>query len=218
MFRDREDAGRRLAGELQAYVGLRPLVLAIPRGGVPVGFRLAEGLGADFDILITRKIPIPWEPEAGFGAVGPDGEFVLSDSLIDGLGLSTKEIQTLAQTTFDEVRRREAILRRNRPRPSVRDRHVILVDDGLATGYTMSAALEWVRRGAPKELVVAVPCSSSSAIEVVSGLADTVVAMEVSHEPFFAVASFYERWTDLTDEEILPYLKDLPKRGHYQGR
>ncbi len=215
MFEDREDAGRQLAEALEAYRDAGALVLAIPRGGVPVGYRLSEGLRADFDVLVSRKVPIPWEPEAGFGAVGPDGELALNNRMVAQLGLSRQEVKALTMEVLREVRRREKALRPGLPRPVVRDRTLILVDDGLATGFTMLAALKWARKSHPHELVVAVPCSSASALDTIESWADTIVSLEVSHRPFFAVASFYENWWDLTDEEVLRYLKEDPPKGYY---
>ncbi len=216
MFRDREEAGRQLGRALAPYRDSQPLVLAIPRGGVPVGYSAAKALDADFDIAITRKIPIPWEPEAGFGAVGPDGEPVLNDYLVAQLGFSKREIESLAREVQKEVLRRERALRLGRPPQVIKDRVTILVDDGLASGFTMIAALKWTRKAHPRELAVAVPCSSDIALEAVRPWADTVVALEVSRDSFFAVASFYERWWDLTDEEVLGYMKAAHRRAHYR--
>ncbi|MFQ5838174.1 MAG: phosphoribosyltransferase [Thermoplasmata archaeon] len=218
MFRDREDAGRRLAVALEEYRHPRTLILAIPRGGIPVGYRVAEHMEAELDVVIARKVPIPWDPEAGLGSVGPDGDLALNETLVSALGLSEEEIRTLAQVVLEEVRRREAVLRGDRPRPEIEARRIILVDDGLATGYTMVAAVRWVRKARPKELVVAVPCSSASALKVVKPLADAVVVLKVSHAPLFAVASFYAEWRDLRDEDVLPYIRRTHEKGYYLRR
>jgi putative phosphoribosyl transferase len=218
VFKDREDAGERLGEALEEYRRFRPLVLAIPRGGIPVGSRVADYLGADFDVVVARKVPIPWEPEAGLGAVGPDGELALNEDIVRHLRLSEDELTALSERVLQDVRRREEVLRGGRPHPAIRDRSIILVDDGLATGYTMVAAARWVRKGGPERVIIAVPCSSGAALESVRPLADTVVALEVSHAPFFAVADFYERWRDLRDEDVLPYLPWSDEKGYYRRR
>jgi putative phosphoribosyl transferase len=212
VFRDREEAGDRLATALRAYSRPKPLILAIPRGGIPVGYRVAVRLEAEFDLVVARKVPIPWEPEAGLGAVGPDGDLALNEDLVAHLGLASEDVSALSREALREVRRRETLLRGNRRPPVVRGRTVILVDDGLATGYTMIAAAKWVRGAGPNRLVIAVPCSSEAALETVTPLADAVAVLEVGRGPFFAVASFYRTWRDLTDDDVLPYLRRAWKR------
>ena len=210
MFRDRGDAGRRLAERLREYEGKDAVVLAIPRGGVPVGYEIAVRLGADFDIIIPRKIPIPWNPEAGMGAITADGTMVLNEGMIKSLRMSREEIEHEAEEVRREVVRRVNIYRRpGEQPPSVTGRPVILVDDGLASGYTMLAAIESVKKEQPSAIVVAVPVASSGAVRLLSQKADKLVALVVSERLPFAVADYYMQWRDLTDDEVMGYLNPV---------
>jgi putative phosphoribosyl transferase len=210
LFRDRRDAGRRLAEHLIEYQGKDAIVLAIPRGGVPVGYEIALRLGADFDVIIPRKIPIPWNPEAGMGAITDDGTMVLNESMIKSLRLSREEIERHAEEVRQEILRRISIYRPPEVKPpSVTNRPVILVDDGLASGYTMLAAIESVKKEQPSAIVVAVPVASSGAVRLISQKADKLVALIVSERLPFAVADYYLEWRDLTDEEVVGYLNSL---------
>ena len=213
LFRDRTDAGRRLAERLLKYESRGTVVFAIPRGGVPVGFEVARRLKAQFDIVIPRKIPIPWSPEAGFGAITADGTMVLNEHMVRSLGLEEEEIEQAAEEVRWEIVRRTKEYRGDRPPPDVEGRPVILVDDGLASGYTMLAAIESLRKHSPSSIVVAVPVASSGAARIVSPKADKLVALVVSHRLPFAVASFYMKWRDLTDEDVLVYLKQAEDAG-----
>ncbi len=208
MFRDREDAGRRLADRLLDYKGRGAIVLAIPRGGVPVGFELAESIDALLDVIVLRKIPIPWNPEAGFGAVTADGTLVLNDSMVRGLGMSDEQIQAAAEEVREEIIRRTQMYRKgSMESPDVAGRPVILVDDGLASGYTMLAAIRSIEKHKPSEVVVAVPVASSGAARLVRPRVDRFVALIVGERIPFAVVQFYRHWSDLTDEDVLRYLE-----------
>lgn len=210
MFRDREDAGSRLAERLTEYEGKDAVVLAIPRGGVPVGYEIARRIGADFDVIIPRKIPIPWNPEAGMGAITADGTMVLNESMVKSLRLRTEEIQRWAEEVRQEVLRRESIYRPSGvERPSVKGRPVILVDDGLASGYTMLAAVGSVEKDEPSAVVIAVPVASSGAVRLIGQKVDRLVALVVSERLPFAVADYYMQWRDLTDQEVLNYLNEM---------
>ena len=163
LFRDRADAGRRLADRLVSLELNDPSVLAVPAGGVPVGAQIAQRLSAPLDLIIVRKIRIPWNPEAGFGAVTSGGDALLNPRLTPVLGLNDTDIQRLADVARTEVAQRERIFRGERAHPALSGRTVILVDDGLASGYTMLAAVRSVRRRGPSTIVVAVPAASGSA-------------------------------------------------------
>jgi len=207
LFRDRDDAGRKL-GEKLAQVRLEDvLVLAIPCGGVPVAVQIANRLGAQLDLIVVRKLQIPWNPEAGFGALAPDGTVLLNPELTPHLHLTDAEIWEVEKRTMVEIERRTQRFRGTQPAPRLADRAVVLVDDGLASGYTMLAAAQSVRKAGPRHLVVAVPVASAGAARLVKPACDRFIALHVSAALPFAVASFYERWRDLTDDEVLRYLQ-----------
>lgn len=203
MFESREDAGRKLGKELKKRKIKADMILAIPRGGVPVGYEVAKALDARLDIIIPRKLPIPSDPEAGFGAV-IDDTVVLNESLLGYLNLPKKQVDAVIEEVRKEIKRRTEIYRGKRPLPNLRGKKVIIVDDGLASGYTMLAAAKHLEKKG-SEIIIAVPVASSAAF----GLLDSkkVVALHVSKEPLFAVADFYEEWRDLSDDEVIRYLK-----------
>jgi|MudIll2142460700_1097286.scaffolds.fasta_scaffold24664_2 putative phosphoribosyl transferase len=220
MFADRDDAGRRLGAALGARPWARgashPLVLAIPRGGVPVAYHAARALGAELDLVVPRKIQIPWEPEAGFGAVTSDGTVTLNEPLVARLGLAPGEVESLAAGTVAEVRRREAAFRGGAPPPDVRGRAVVVVDDGIASGFTMIAALRSLRARGAGTLAVGAPCAPADSVDRVGPHADDVVVLEVDRGWSFAVASHYERWWDLDDEEVHGYLRRAREEGLFR--
>ncbi len=211
MFRDRKEAGERLAEKLEQYAG-RSIVLAIPRGGMPVAYEVARKLLVPFSVIVVRKIPIPWEPEAGFGAVTDDGTVVLNDRLTSTLRLSPQQINAAVAGAKREIDRRRLLYLGKRQIPSLKNKTAILIDDGLASGFTMIAAVNSVRKQNAEKVVVASPVASRSAFDRVNKVADEVVCLLISDASTFAVASFYENWYDLTDEEVLEILQ---KRGNY---
>lgn len=206
LFRDREDAGQRLAAKLQYLEAPDVLVLAIPCGGVPVAAQIAERLHATLDVMVVRKLQIPWNPEAGFGALAPDGTLRLNPELTPYLHLSDAEIDQVKRRTMSEIERRLRRFRGLQEAPRLANRVVVLVDDGLASGYTMLVAAESVRKGGPRQLVVAVPVASTGAARLLKPACDTFIALHISATLPFAVASFYEHWHDLSDDEVLRYL------------
>ncbi len=205
LYKDREEAGRKLLG---IYDGPRHevSVLGIARGGVPVGYPLAKGLSAPLDVVTVRKLPIPWSPEAGFGAIAPDGSLVLNPELVPRLGLSQEEIDEIAKSVLTEVRRRERAYREEGGTTRIKGRNVVLVDDGLASGFTMIAAIKMTRAAEATSVTVAVPVSPVDSAKRVEPLADGFICDHISRRYPFAVASFYEDFHDLTDEEVLGYL------------
>ena len=209
IFKDRREAGRKLAEKLEAFKGQSPLVLAIPRGGVPVGCEISRALHAPFDLIVPRKLPIPYNTEAGFGAVTPDGTVVLNERLVGLLGLPKPEIDSIIMAVLDEVQRRVKAYRSGPPMDP-RGRTVIITDDGLASGYTMLAAVRDVRKKAPARVVVAVPCSPRSSVELLKDEADEVISLQVQAYGSFAVASYYESFPDLSDGEVLALLGTCP--------
>jgi len=203
-FATREEAGRRLAREVaQRHRGVQALVLAIPRGGVPVGMPIALALDAPLDVIIPRKIPIPWDPEAGLGAVTAEGTIVLNEELVPLLGLSPEEIERAARAVQEEIRRRSQVYRGRRPSPDVAGKLVVLTDDGLASGLTMIAAIRSLRRSGPERVLVAVPVAPRSSLRRIETEADEVICLVEQVQPPFAVASFYRQFPELSDEQVL---------------
>jgi len=206
VFRDRHEAGLRLAEACSNILGRADLVYAIPRGGVPVAIPVAKALGAELDLLICRKLLLPWNPEAGFGAVDPEGRFFVDDYLVSLLGLPEYAVEEAIKEQLREVRKRNERLRGGRPYPDLSGKHVVLVDDGVAAGYTMRAALSFVRRRGAQEVVVAVPTGHLEALLSLTGEADLVICLNVRTGPVFAVADAYRRWRDLTDDDVMEAL------------
>lgn len=204
MFKDRKDAGQKLAVALQPYKEDEPLVLAIPRGGVELGYEVSKGLDADFSLLVCRKLPFPSNPESGFGAIAEDGSLYINELAV--ASVSHKEIEQIIAQQSLEIKRRIQILRGGRPLPSIEGRSVILVDDGIAIGSTMHVAVELCRKERAKRIIVAVPVASRQAIQKFSQMADEIVVLE-SPAHFYAVAQVYENWYDVSDEEVLKFLK-----------
>jgi len=217
VFENRQDAGRHLAAILLEYKDQGTVVLAIPNGGVPVGLEVATTLKADFDVIIARKLPIPLNPEAGFGAVADDGTIILNDELVRGLDLSKQQINLKVSEVRAKIRQRSLLYRGERPLTIISGKTVIITDDGLASGYTMMAAVESARRRHPKEIVVAVPAASASAVEKLEEMADKVVTCGIAHTPRFAVADFYRYWYDLDDNEVIQYIRQWRSQRFQQN-
>jgi putative phosphoribosyl transferase len=206
-FKDRSDAGKKLAEKLVRYRSEEAIVLAVPCGGVPVALEVALRLKAPLDVVVSRKIPIPYEPEAGYGAVAEDGSIFLNESLVDRLGLGTIQIEYQVEEVLAEIKRRGMLFREKLPGASLVDKTVILIDDGLASGYTMFAAVKSARRRKASKIVVASPVASGNAYELIRPVCEELVCLVVSHSYPFAVASFYHEWHDLSDEEVIASLR-----------
>ena len=207
LFRDRADAGERLAQELDRYKSEKVVVLAIPSGGVPVAVKVAERLDAELDIVVVRKIAIPYIPEAGYGAVTEDGTVVLNEPLVAQLQLINHEIQRQAEEVKVEVARRSSVFRKMLPISPLDGKTAIIIDDGLASGFTMVAAIKSVRQRDVAKVVVAVPVASAEAYNLVKPLADDLVSLIVARINGFAVADFYHKWYDLTDDQVIKCLE-----------
>ena len=202
LFLDRRDAGRRLAAKIAGYSN-RPdvLVLALPRGGVPVAYEVARALNAPLDVFVVRKLGVPGYEELAMGAVATGGVRVLNNEVVEGLGIPAPVIDAVAARERQELARRERLYRGGRPPPDVRGRTVILVDDGLATGATMHAAIEALRQQGPARIVVAVPTASPDTCEEMKKRADEVICA-ITPEPFHAVGRWYQEFSQTTDEEV----------------
>jgi len=205
MFEDRDDAGRKLATALEKHRLAAPMVVAIPRGGVPVGIRIARELDVEFSILVSRKLPLPYNPEAGFGAVAEDGSLFLVDEAERWVpaGMMGRIIEEQKQV----IRQRIATLRRNRPFPDITGRTVILVDDGIAMGSTMRAAIAMCRNRAAGRLLVAVPVAGPGTAREMAELVDELLVLETPPD-FRAVAQVYRYWHDVTDAEVMELLDE----------
>lgn len=201
-FHDRTEAGRRLAGELAEYAG-KPgvLVLALPRGGVPVAYEVARALDAPLDVFLVRKLGVPGHEELAMGAIATGGVRVLNDSVIDMLHVPDRVIDAVAEKEQRELARREVEYRGDRPAPEVRGRTVILVDDGLATGSTMRAAAEALKHEGAERLIVAVPVAPAEACQSFRSEVDEIVCA-VTPEPFYGVGMWYDDFSQTTDEEV----------------
>jgi len=210
-YRDRRDAGGGLALILAQEQIVGGVFFAIPRGGVPVAVEAATRLGFPLDVVVPRKLPIPGNTEAGFGAVTEDGVIVLNEPLVEELGLTQHQIEHQAEAVKAEIRRRLLLYRARLPAVSCRGKTAIVVDDGLASGYTMLAAMASLRKRGADRVVAAAPVASSHAWELVRAEADAVVAPIVSSHYPFAVASFYGHWHDLTDREVFTELERYGK-------
>lgn len=207
IFRDRFEAGRLLAGRLKAYADRGDvLVLALPRGGVPVGFELARALRAPMDVFVVRKLGVPGHEELAMGAVASGGVRVLNEDVVDGLQISMEAIERVAKIERDELERRERLYRNGRPAPDVKGREVIVVDDGLATGSTMRAAVIALRKLGPSRIVVAVPTAAPSTLLEFQSLADECVSV-IAPEPFRAVGLWYDDFSQTTDAEVRDLLQ-----------
>jgi len=201
-FRDRADAGRRLARKLAAYAG-KPavIVLALPRGGVPVGYEVARALGAPLDVFVVRKLGVPGHEELAMGAIASGNVRVLNDDVVRALRIPPDVIARVTADEQLELERREQLYRDRRPAADVRGRTAILVDDGLATGASMSAAVAALRQLRPRRIVVAVPVAAASACEAFRRLVDEVVCA-MTPESFQAVGVWYNDFSQTTDDEV----------------
>jgi len=201
-FRDRTEAGRFLAESLSKYAK-RPdvVVLGLPRGGVPVAFEVARALNAPLDVFVVRKLGAPWQPELAMGAIATGGVRVLNNDVVRGLGITNEEIESVAAEEQKELERRERVYRGGRPAPDVSGRTVILVDDGVATGTTMRAAIAALRKLGPARIIVGVGVSASQTYDELRTEVDEVLSASTP-EFLFAISEGYERFPQTTDEEV----------------
>jgi putative phosphoribosyl transferase len=206
-FRNRSEAGRLLARTLHRYKD-RPdvLVLALPRGGVPVAYEVATALNVPLDVFIVRKLGVPGHEELAMGAIASGGIRTLNESVIQQLDIPPKAIEAMAAREAEELRRREQLYRGDKPSPTISRRTVILVDDGLATGSTMKAAIAALRRQNPAKIIVAVPTAPADTCDELQREADEVICA-VTPEPFYAVGLWYENFAQTTDAEVMELIR-----------
>jgi putative phosphoribosyl transferase len=204
-FRDRRDAGRQLAGRLGRLAAQRPVVVGLPRGGVPVAHEIARALGAPLDVVVVRKLGHPSQPELGVGAIGEGGVRLLNERLIHETGVRDEQLDPVIDREAAELERRVRRYRGDRPATSVADRTVVVVDDGLATGFTAWAAVEVLRRHGAARIVLAVPVAPVATVERLRAHVDELVCLETP-ETFWAIGQFYDDFDQVTDEEVTALL------------
>jgi predicted phosphoribosyltransferase len=210
-FADRREAGREVARLLQdMQFTQEAVVLALPRGGVPVAYEIASALGATFDVMLVRKLGTPGHSELAMGAIASGGTRVINEDVVQALRIPQRDIDEVAAREQAELDRRERAYRGDRPLPSLADRTVILVDDGLATGSTMKAAVQAVKQHGPARIIVAVPVGAAETCRAIRELADDVVCARTPPD-FSAVGQWYRDFSQTTDEEVMELLKGRPE-------
>ena len=212
-FVDRGDAGRRLAERLAPYKDERPVVFALPRGGVPVGAEVARSLGAPLEVVVSRKLGAPDQPEFGIGAVAPGDVRVLNERAVRVLGIPEDYLERVTERESAEVERRLRLFRGDRPYPDLEGRTAILVDDGLATGVTARAALRTLRRMEPERLVLAVPVCAPQTAALIRPEADDLLCL-IAPTDLKAIGLWYESFEQVPDEEVIRLLEEA---GHRAG-
>ena len=209
-FENRHEAGRALAQRLAGY-GSDALVFALPRGGVPVAVEVAKVLNATLDVFVVRKLGAPGQPELALGAVASGGVQVLNDALVSHLGVSEAELEQVATRERKELQRREQLYRGERAAPNIKGRTVIVIDDGLATGATMRAAVTALRQADPTKLVAAVPVAAPDTCEALGEEVDEVVSV-ATPTPFYGVGRWYSNFRQVTDDEVRALLEPSPSK------
>jgi putative phosphoribosyl transferase len=210
-FADRVDAGKRLASALKDFQGKDAIVLAIPRGGVVVGYQIAKELDLRLDVIIPRKIGAPDNPELAIGAMTEDGTVILDEGLMNYLGVSQHYVKEESERQKSEIKRRLRMYRQNEPTPDLKGCDVIIVDDGIATGSTMKAALASVKKSGAKTETIAIPMGPPSTIKELRKQADKVLCLYMP-EYFAAIGQFYGDFNQTTDEEVIQLLKEIRER------
>jgi putative phosphoribosyl transferase len=212
IFENRYDAGRKLAEKLSSYADKGAIVLGIPNGGAAVALGVALGLNAELDLIISRKIPLPLSPEGGFGSITDDGTMILNDDVVKKAGLTQQQINYQVGQVRSDIRHRSLLYHGDRRPLAIGGRTVIIVDDGLASGYTMRAAIASLRHRKPEKIVAAVPVAPEHIAEEMRHVADSVVACAVGTEKIFYLSDYYRFWQDTTDTEVLQCLKEWRMR------
>ena len=208
VFADRQHAGEILSDMLDAFRGSNAILLAIPAGGLPVAAVIQKNININLDVAVVSKITLPWNTEAGYGAVAFDGTIRLNEAMLAQIQLNESQIQEGQRNTLNKVNRRIKLLRGDRPLTDLTDRTVLLVDDGLASGYTMLVAVEAVRKAGASAIAVAVPTGHLESIHRIVAQVDTVYCPNIRSGMRFAVADAYEHWSDVTEKELLASLRN----------
>ena len=211
-FENRYDAGRKLAEKMGEFAGKNALVLAIPNGGVAVALGVAMAVGGDFDLVISRKLPLPLSPEGGFGSLTDDGTIILDEAMVKHAGLTKQQIDYQVNRVRANIKQRSLLYHKDRRPISISNRIVVIVDDGLASGYTMKAAIASIRKRNPAKVIAAVPVGPERVVDDIKVVADRVVTCVIGISPEFYVSDYYRTWYDVTDNEVLTCLKEFSIR------
>ena len=212
VFENRYDAGRKLAEKMGDLAHKDAVVLGIPNGGVAVAMGVALAIGADFDLVISRKIPLPLSPEGGFGSITDDGTIILDEAMVKHAGLTRQQIDFQVNQVRANVKQRSLLYHKDRRPLSLTNRMVVIVDDGFASGYTMKAAIASIRKRKPASVIAAVPVGPEKVVEDIRKVADRVITCVIGTNPEFYVSDYYRTWYDVTDNEALTCLKEFSMR------
>lgn len=216
MYKNRQDAGEILIKEIKKLSMQNPLVLAIPRGGVIVAKEIAEKLKTPLDLVISRKIGLPTNPELAIGAVTQDGTILLNQLLIERFNISNQEVLDDAELIFKEIKRRLETYRGSSEIPQIEGRSIILVDDGIATGFTVQAAITFIKNYKPREIILAVPVAARETIERFKNELDKVIC-PLAPEDFYAVGQFFQDFDQVSDEEVINIMDSFREKGLLQN-
>jgi len=211
IFRDRSHAGEKLSEKLKEHSSPDTVIIAIPRGGIAVAYPVSINLGLKLTIAGVRKLPIPWSPEMGFGAIAEDGSIYINESVVKRHWIDADEISDISERVLSEVRRRVSLYRKG-GLPDFSGKRVIVVDDGFATGYTAIATCQLVRRNGAEEIILSAPCAPVSTADLLTEYADEVVVLIIERFTPFAVANYYRDFHDMSDDEVMEILESLESR------
>ena len=211
IYSNRAEAGRELARHLEGYRNQGALVLALPRGGVDIGYQVAKAINADLDVLVVRKLGAPHNPEFGLGAIASYGAKFLDEDTINQLGIPQKVMQQIENQERQELQRREIVYRDNREAPQIEGRIVILVDDGIATGGTVRAAIRAVGTLKPSRIVLGIPVAPPETVEALRGEVDELICLQTP-SPFYAVGQWYAEFDQLSDQRVIELLRKSRSR------
>lgn len=210
MFVDRRDAGEKLSVELEKFKDESPIVLAIPRGGIVTAYESIKKFGFQWDLIITRKIGLPQNKEIAIGAVSLDGTYLLNEEYIDILNISQEYIEKEISEQIEEIKRRLNKYKGNENFPDVKNKTVIIIDDGIATGFTIQAAIKSIKKHAAKKIILAVPVAPQETISLLEKIVDEVICLIIPSE-FYAVGLHYKNFEQTTDEEVFNMVDELKK-------
>lgn len=213
IFKNRQEAGQQLAEKLTKYAKDKPIVVALPRGGVVLGYEVAKKLKAPLDILVARKIGAPLHPEFGIGAIAPNGIFILNTDLIKSFGITESELKKVIKTQTKEMTRRVELYRQDLPLIDLKNRTVIVIDDGLATGVTTQAAILSIKQMSPKKIILAVPISPPDTANKFRKKVDEFLCL-LEPAGFYAVGAYYEDFEQVTDDEVISLIRKS-KNNYY---